>query len=370
MTSNPPGRYRFTPSGSASPSGRRISAAAGMLIVLLVAAFAPPALAQCDGLTNSRAYFEPGERPLDVVGVRYKFRVAANEQAGLQLKILFAAMRFYTPGQVETYLLESNLYSRGLLYDDPVCTTWPLQGTYVGSESSLRVAVPDYIGLAKTGAKTFSPLQFPRQSYLIDGSTVPKTDMISQLNLNGITGEVKVERGGLITDKSGWRCEGDLDSSDHRRWNAQVMIGPASHDLSFALPDSNARYFAPWEILNFYTEFFGESGLFKVYLWDLEILREGGGGWRPLVEWIVDRHCGSLTEYGVRLATFQGRQAIEISNDGPASFFPAGTIFSLAAEPEPVPTLSGRGRIALAAVLLGISVWLLASGARASPGRR
>ena len=33
------------------------------------------------------------------------------------------------------------------------------------------------------------------------------------------------------------------------------MIGPASHDLSFALPDSNARYFAPWEILNFYSNY-------------------------------------------------------------------------------------------------------------------
>jgi hypothetical protein len=345
----------------------RSASAVIIVLVVLLAALAPSASAQCDGLTNSRAYFEPGERPLDIVGVRYKFRVAANEQAGLQLKILFAAMRFQLPGQVETYLLESNLYSRGLLYDDPVCTTWPLQGTYVGSESSLRVAVPDYIGLGKTGARTSAPLEFPRQSYFIDGGPVPKTDMISQSNLNGITGEVKVERGGLVTDKSGWRCEGDLDSSDYRRWSAQVVIAPASHDLSFALPDSNARYFAPWEILNFYTEFFGESGLFKVYLWDLEILRESGGGWQPLVEWIVDHHCGSLTEFGVRLATFQGKPVIEISNDGPASFFPAGTIFSLSG--QAIPALSTRGWIALAAVLLGTSVTLLAARARAGSGR-
>jgi hypothetical protein len=345
-----------------------MSATAGALIVVLVVAFAPSALAQCNGNTNSRAYFDPGEEPLDIVGVRYKFHVAANDQDGLQLKILFAAMRFYAPGEADTYLLESNLYSVGLLYDDPICTTWPLQGTYVGSESSLRMAVPDYLGQGKTGAKTFAPLQFPRQSYLIDGGTVSKTDMISQLNLNGAIGEITVMRGGLITNKSGWRCEGDLDSSDHRRWNAEVTIGPGSYDLSFALPDSNARYFAASEVLNFFTEFFAESGLFKVYLWNLEIFREGGGGWKPLVKWIVDRHCGSLTEYGVRLATFQGEPAIEISNDGPASFFPPGTIFSVSV--EAVPTLSDQGRIVLAAIPLGISVWLLAAGARASPGRQ
>jgi hypothetical protein len=55
-------------------------------------------------------------------------------------------------------------------------------------------------------------------------------------------------------------------------------------------------------VLNFITESLVLPGLFKVYLWHLEILRESGGGCNPLVKWIVDRHCGSLTQYGVKLA--------------------------------------------------------------------
>jgi hypothetical protein len=302
-----------------------------IVITLLTASLGvAPANAQCNGNTNARVYFEPGSLITDIVGLRYKFNVAINNQSLLHLKIHFAAMRFYKPGAAQTYLLESNLYARGLSYTDQVCTTWPLVGTLIGSEASLRVAVPDYIDEGMTGAKTFASGMFPRQSYKIDGGPIDKTDMISQINLNGITAEVEISRGNLVTDKTGWKCSGDLDASTtYQQWDATVRIGAIQYKLAFALPAASATYFAPWEVLNYFTEFFAEPGAFQVFVWDHEIMREATNAWQPVEQWIVDRHCGDLNQYGVRVDTFAGNPAIEISNVGADDYFAAGSVFSL-----------------------------------------
>ena len=283
----------------------------------------------CNGNVGVRAYFTPGLEPQDITGLRYKFHVADNNQAGLDLKILFGFMRLYTPGAIDTYLLESNLYTRGLFYNDPTCTTWPLIGTFVGSETSLRLAVPDYIGQGKTGAKTFAPLVFPRQSYLIDGLLVPKTDAIYQLNLNQMTTEVIITRGDLVSDETGWKCDGFLDADIYRQWDVSATVWPMTYNLAFALPDSNARYMTSGELINFRTEFYLFSGLFKVYLWDFQFMRESTASWEPLTHWIIDDQCGDVSAYGVRLVRFEGRTVMEISNDGPGSFLQAETIFDL-----------------------------------------
>jgi hypothetical protein len=290
--------------------------------------------AQCNGTVGVRAYFAPGSGPQDVTGLRYVFHTADNTQAGLALKILFGFMRLYTPGAIHTYLLESNLYTRGLRYSDPTCTTWPLVGTLVGSEASLRLAVPDYVGLGKTGAKTFAPFVFPRQSYLIDGLPAPKTDAISQMSFNQTTTEVMFTRGGLVSDKTGWKCDGPLDADTYRQWDASATAGDMTYNVAFALPDGNARYITPNELAGFRTEFFLFPGLFKVYLWDFEIMRESTGDWEPLTQWIVTDQCGDASAYGVRLANFEGRTVMEISNDGPGNFLAAGTIFDLGLSAE------------------------------------
>ena len=130
------------------------------LAVTFLVTLAQYSYAQCNGNMGVRAYFAPGLGPQDITGLRYKFHASDNNQVGTDLKILFGGMRLFAPGAIDTYLLESNLYTRGLHYSDPTCTSWPLLGTLVGSETSLRFAVPDYVGLGKTGAKTFAPLVF------------------------------------------------------------------------------------------------------------------------------------------------------------------------------------------------------------------
>ncbi len=298
--------------------------------ILIVLATSTASGQQCNGNTKVRAYFTPGQEISDVVKLRYKFYVAENEQTGLDFKILFAAMRTYAPeGSGDTYLLESNIYARGLLYNNPVCTSWPLEGTFSPNEASLRVAVPDYVELGKTGAKTLSTDIFPRQSYNIDNLSTRKTDMISQINLNSVAVEVIVERGPLIDDKTGWKCEGNLDETVFRQWKVRVTIDCVEHTLLFALPDANAQYLTHYELLNFFTEFYSHAGLFKVYLWDFQFQRENTSAWEPIDQWIVNQHCGDLSQYGSRLTTFNARTVIEISNDASSDFLPEGTVFNL-----------------------------------------
>jgi hypothetical protein len=104
-------------------SSRQARLVTALIVITLLAAAlgAAPANAQCNGNTNARVYFEPGSQIADIVGVRYKFNVAINNQSLLHLKIHFAAMRFYKPGAAQTYLLESNLVcARPELYGSSV----------------------------------------------------------------------------------------------------------------------------------------------------------------------------------------------------------------------------------------------------------
>jgi hypothetical protein len=272
--------------------------------------------AQCNGNLNVTGYFTPGDELFDIVGLRYRFHVATNQQPGIGLKIIFGFLRLFGSAP-ETYLLENNLYTTGLLYSDHTCTFWPLLGTLTLNEASLRMAVPDYVQLGDTGAKTFDSATFPRQSYNIDGGPIEKTDMISQLNFNQITAQIEIARGELVADKSGWKCSGNLDSSSYRQWDATVSLSSTDYWLAYALPDANAKYLLPFEFINFRTEFFLDAGDFQVYVWDFQILREGSQTWIPHNRFIIGDHCGDLSQYGARHADFDGARVIEISNVHP-----------------------------------------------------
>ncbi len=290
-------------------------------------------LAQTYGRTGVRPVWDGNAPPQDGVGVRFRFYVADNNSHNL--KILFSDSRLCGT-QPDTYLLEYNLYDRGLRYDDWVYTTWPMQGTHVPGESSLRVAVPDYVAAGKTGAKTFSPEMFPRQTYEIDGiAGVWKTDLISQTNMNQRECGVTMMRGGLVTDLSGWRADGtDLPADTYRQWNVTVEFGQATYQMAFALPDGNASYLDPWETLIFFTEFLHSSGLLRVYFWDFQIMRESLGIWEPLYRWRVSDHDGSLDSFGVCKASHNGVAVIEISNDPAMDYPPPGTIIDTAPTEE------------------------------------
>jgi hypothetical protein len=133
----------------------------------------------------------------------------------------------------------------------------------------------------------------------------------------------------LVSDNTGWKCVDYLDDDTYRQWNASATVGSTPYNVAFASPESNARFISTGAPIIFRTEFYLYSGLFKVYLWDFQFMRESTESWEPLTQWIVDDQCGDASAYGVRLASFEGRTVMEISNDGPGSFLQAGTIFAL-----------------------------------------
>ncbi len=299
----------------------------GVLVALVAGTFGVPRLhAQGNGVARIFAQFPPGQEVADGVEVTYDFTIVANQSS--DLKILFSDSRFYGSGS-DTYLIEHNLYTDRYAYSDPVCTTWPLQGDHNAGESSLRVAVPDYVGRGLTGARTSDPA-FPRQTYLIDG--IPglwKTDMISQFDMTGMSGTVDVARGDLIVDPSGWRCDGDLDAAtSFREWDITVTIGGSPYVMMIALPDAGAHYVTPYEALVFYTEFMNQSGLFKVYFSNIWIQSESMG-WQPLNLWKVTDQDGGLDLFGFKKTAIDAGCAIEVSNESQGPYLPPGTVFDI-----------------------------------------
>lgn len=287
------------------------------------------------GLTGIQPVWD-GPAPIDGIGVRFRFYVADNDSQAL--KLIFADSRLRGTGD-DTYLLEYNIYDRGLRYDDSVYTTWPLQGTYAYQEASLRVAVPDYILDGKTGAQTFAPEMFPRQTYEIDGiDGLWKTDLITQTDLNQVEGSVLVTRGDIVTNLAGWRTDGgDLPLDTYRQWDVAVSLGQQMYSMAFAFPDANAQWLSSWEPLIFFSEFLDGEGLFRINYWDFGIKSEGSGEWDPINTWRVSHHNGSLEDFGVIRSSHAGIPVIEFSNDPALTYLPVDAIIDISPLPVPEP---------------------------------
>jgi hypothetical protein len=282
-----------------------------------------------------------------VVKVRYRFAIGLNrdnDEQPLKIKLILGTFRVW--GNVgTTYILETNYYTSRWTYDDHTC---PPPGPPIGiigeetfDESSIRIAIPDYVGEGKTGSKTFSVSEFPRQTYEIDYiNGLFKTDMMYQSNMNDTSGLVEIERGELITDKTGWKCGEDLAiETDFRQWNVFVTVGGISHSMAFAVPNEHGSYFFPWEMPSFTSEFFAFDGLFQVFFWEFSYQREATENWVPMQRWKVQRDDqlpGRIN--GVRVVDFGGKQVLEMSNvGGPIPYLPKDTEFFL---PFPMPSLN------------------------------
>lgn len=284
---------------------------------------------QSYGISETRPYFTTGQEANDIVGVKYKFKIANND--GQNMKILFGGSRL-NGTSADTYYLERNIYNSKVSYSDPVCVGgWEKLNVMTIGQSTLRIAVPDYIKKGKTGLKTGNVSYFPRITYGIDNvADVTKTDVISQANLNGQEGTIETLRGDIISDKSGWKCNNQsLDSDTYRQWNIKTTIGTSTYQTSIALLENGAKYLTPYELINFRTEFFQNTGLFKVYLWNFQFKRESKTNWEPLTQWKVSDYDGNTANYGIRKTVYNGNNAIEISNDNSLKFLAKNATFEL-----------------------------------------
>ena len=282
--------------------------------------------------------FQPaGPLPANVVAAQYDFRVLLNQATGV--KIVFGFNRLYTPGNSNLYnSLETNLYADRLIYSNPVCTVWPLLGTWKAGESSLRIAAADYEGnyvpslAGRLGVKTSDSNFMPLQSYLVDNiANLPKTDAITQANINGLYGRVTILRGDIATDMGGWlSCGGTLSQDIYRQWQVTLELeNQPTTTTTFIFPDAAARYLYPSELLHFASELLNQPGEFATRFWNLSYRTEGASAWTPISAFINNTlYDGNGSDFGTRVVHNGDHDEVEVSNSTGATFLAAGVSFT------------------------------------------
>jgi hypothetical protein len=300
-------------------------------------------IAAASGAIGVGPFFESGKRITDAVGLRYTLRVQENKSPSG--KIIFTTRRFYNPARCcDTYLLEANLFTRWIRYNDTGCVIWPPKGEYYYGQSGLWLGVPDYNKKGMVGVRPSDLTIFPRQMSGIDAiSGLTKIESIAQIDITGKDITIEYFRGNTFqNDLSNWGsrfdptnssiCKADLPSGvTYQKWLAKITIDGRTYDFAFALPSEYARYFDPSEIVSMVTEFFDGSGLFKAYFWDFEIQREGATSWQALTSFQVNYQADPLPNigWGVKLGMYDGHQVLEISNDGTDTYFKFSDVFTL-----------------------------------------
>lgn len=306
----------------------------------------------------------------DGIALRYNMRV--NEMVPTDpsipgehghIMIIFQTRRLYNPENLlQTYLLDSNFYSYRVEYEDQGCLAWPpANAGPVHYESALWLAIPDYNfqqegGMIGARPRSFSDEQmFPRVSTGIDNiPQLSKTEIISQMDVVGKNISIEYRRGETFTSPlTGWGERFDLVAADgsctpalpanivYRIWTATLDIDGASYVYDFAVPDKYARYLYPYEVFSITTEFLARSegeqehdvGNFQAYFWDIQIQSESTQAWTDITRFRNhhfppgqgDRNIG----WGPKISQYQGKNVLEISNDGTDTYFKINDVFDL-----------------------------------------
>jgi hypothetical protein len=281
----------------------------------------------------------PGN-PNDLIGVQYSFQVTANLSPAL--KIIFGSNASYTPGSTINYDIDSDVMSAQDVFANGGCTTYPPLGTVTNAEASLHNAVPDYpYGSGKqpalgSGINTSDPVNWPIQTLLIDDiPNTYKSDSISQFNINGLETQVTIQRGGTLTDVSGFanNCGVPMLSTTYRMWTITTQVtGYPTVTHQVVLPDADAQYLLPYAYtMTFYSEFLNQSGTFTVQYWNFAYMRESNPVWTPvstlMTNWNYD---GSGLDFGVHVVSVNGKDRVEFSNVPGNSYLPGNLPFSIA----------------------------------------
>ncbi|MBN2132073.1 MAG: hypothetical protein JW741_21410 [Sedimentisphaerales bacterium] len=285
------------------------------------------------------AYFEPNGVIRDAIKLRFKCHVAENtcwRRGNQQVwKIIF--MNHFLAGDAGQRWreFESNVYSWRFTY--PHLTRMvpgqPSARRDIQGESSIFLSISDNYRDRRIGARSRDQAMFPTMDQEIDAiKDFWKREQVSQEDLTGKTLAVEVTRGPIAADSSNWSVHGALPADQYRIWTMTVSWGGRSHAVDVVMPDSGARFYRPGTPVRIATEaFFVNPGLLRVFYWDFEIQRVNQSSRYPLRKWKLvntDARPGDNT-WGMKLAMFQGRPAIEVSNDGTRTYMQKGDIIEL-----------------------------------------
>jgi hypothetical protein len=279
--------------------------------------------------------------PADLIGEQFKFQVVTDQDTGG--KIIFGGGEFYTPGQsINSYYdFQMNVYSWSETYANGGCTTYPPLGTTTTAQASLRNATADYpynsgqqtaVGSAMN---TSDPVNWPVQTYLIDNiPNLWKSDSMSQFSMNGLETLVTVQKGGTVTDISGFaRCGIPMLSTTYRIWTITTQVAgyPAAVNQIIA-PDADAQYIWPVEAMQIFTEFLGApGGTFAVQYWGFAFMTESNPVWTPITTLTtMYPYDGDGTSFGEHVVSVIGQDRVEISNVPGNSYLPGDLPFAIA----------------------------------------
>ena len=296
-----------------------------LLTLVILPLLHPQALPATSGLTGVDCVWPTEAPPTRVTGFRFSFHI--TEATTFAILFSFRYLSSSDGMAASSYVIEPNIYEGGLYYPDGTLTSWPMAGTNVWGEGSLRLAVDHPGNGAEIGTFPQQPTMFPRMTYNPDGLLQTwKTDMISQTNLVGKDCSVAFTKGLLLTNPIGWHFPDELPAGKYQEWRADVKIGTNAYTASFAFPDGTANYLYTAIPFSFDTEWYHSSRNTTVCLWDLEFKEEAKPDWERLYSWRITHHDGDLNDFGIKLGTYQDHKVLQVSSRDGENYSATGSI--------------------------------------------
>jgi len=283
--------------------------------------------------------------PPDTVGLRYRMRVNASS-GHVNRKIVFFGVRTATPEGASVGTIDLDVMTDWLEYtDDLGHAGWPEQGRRHADEPSLWLRNVDYGGVGRVGLQPTTATarrMFPRQCAGIDRTTpehkaITSIAAIHQGSILGRDLELTLVREPVMTmpAQPGWGFRftpaGDptptLPAGRYWPWRLTIRpFGEPTTDVVFLIDESRGQYITAPGDVTLTTEFFFRPdvpqnllGVFQLFVWDVETLRDGKTTWEPRPNWDYTTDATPKEPsvgYGFRKALYAGHQVLEVSYSG------------------------------------------------------
>ena len=277
------------------------------------------------GLGGVTGRLSADNRSQDVLGVRYSFAIRENQGIPPGTKIIFGSTSLTGPSGTR-YDLVQQFNTDLRQYTGPLVDQhYPPPYTTPG-QASLMFAVPR----EPTGMTSHCGDMLPLVFTCIDGDRTATNKLASfQRGLNGLEGEVIVERGELIAGRDGWLCIPGrlLGDETYREWRMILVVDGESFAVSAAIPEDYGQWVSPERLQMFRWEFPLFPGRLVFQVWDVKF-RRPETDWQLVPEWYVGEYKGFTTDFGIKVASYGSKSVIELGNDAPNEYLPLGAIFS------------------------------------------
>lgn len=315
-----------------------------------------------------------GVTATEITQFRYKARINHNIE-DLRHKnrhIVFTPLHLSQLSNDKNYSLQLNLSSRGFRFDDAQACAEPIPSATT-TEGSVKVGIADWPAICvggipcpsngvcpnsnvkckagHLGLKSRSPEVFPRVTTSTDlNYNVSILHAFSQIDLNGMDLEFTVKKESKFEFESTqsdwgyrWRrkdndhiCDASLPAGKYQSWTAYIKAADASgqsttYAVDYLMDDATAEFIDVrnrGHIMPIVSEFLHHLGFFQVYMWDFQFKRENATQWEDINQFEVTGPLETISNYhgwfGMRLAKYDGKTVLEISNDGTDSYFRSG----------------------------------------------